>query len=241
MFLKTCYSLSLRVVTKLLPKFFIDGFHTLYYYNNPSILLNTFWLGVPVMKCPLDLWEYQEIIYDLKPDIIIECGTAAGGGALFLASMCDLVNHGNVITIDIESKRDKPMHKRIKYLLGSSTSGEIIEEIRKLIRDKHKVVVILDSDHHKEHVLNEMQIYSEFVTQESYLIVEDTNINGHPVGGNFGPGPMEAVNQFLTEHNNFLIDQRREKFYLTFNSHGYIIKKSGNRDGEEITKSYGKT
>ncbi len=99
----------------------------------------------------------------------------------------------------------------------------------------------MDSDHHKEHVLNEMKIYSEFVTQGSYLIVEDTNINGHPVAGNFGPGPMEAVNQFLATHNNFLIDKRREKFYLTFNSHGYIIKKSNNRDEKEITKDYSKT
>ncbi len=138
-------------------------------------------------------------------------------------------------------QKNKPWHKRIKYLIGSSASRKIVEEIRKLISDKHKVIVILDSDHHKEHVLNEMKIYSEFVTQGSYLIVEDTNINGHPVAGNFGPGPMEAVNQFLATHNNFLIDKRREKFYLTFNSHGYIIKKSNNRDEKEITKDYSKT
>jgi len=139
--------------------------------------------------------------------------------------MCDLINNGSVITIDIEDKKDRPQHKRIKYLLGSSTSRKIAEEIRKLISDKDKVIVILDSDHHKEHVLNEMKIYSEFVTKGSYLIVEDSNINGHPVAGNFGPGPMEAINQFLSTHNNFLIDKRREKFYLTFNSCGYIIKK----------------
>ncbi len=104
-FLKSYYSLSLRILNKILPQFIIDGFHTLYYYNSYRTWQNTFWLGVPVMKCPLDLWQYQEIIYELKPDIIIECGTARAGGALFLASVCDLVNHGSVITIDIEDKK----------------------------------------------------------------------------------------------------------------------------------------
>jgi cephalosporin hydroxylase len=178
------------------------------------------------MKCPLDLFVYQEIIYEVKPDIIIESGTARGGGALFLASICDLINKGRVITIDIEEKEGRPYHKRIKYLVGSSTSKEIVEQVRELISDKDKVMVILDSDHHKEHVLNEMEIYSEFVTKGSYLIIEDTHINGHPVYPGFGPGPMEAVNQFLADHNNFQADEAREKFYFSFNPHGYIVKKT---------------
>jgi len=81
--LKLYYSLLLRLVNKILPRFIIDGFHTLYYYNSSRSWQNTFWLSVPVMKCPLDLWVYQEIIYELKPDIIIESGTAAGGGGLY--------------------------------------------------------------------------------------------------------------------------------------------------------------
>lgn len=180
-------------------------------------------MGIPVLKCPLDLWIYQEIIFKTRPDIIIECGTAKGGSALYLASVCDLVNNGRVITVDIEDNKDKPKHKRITYLLGSSISKQIIEKIKKLVGNK-KIMVILDSDHSKQHVLSELKIYSKFVTKESYLIVEDTNINNHPVLSNFGPGPMEALKEFLKENKNFIIDKEKEKFYLTFNPKGYLKK-----------------
>lgn len=148
----------------------------------------------------------------------------AGGSALFLASMCDLVDNGKVATIDIECKEGRPTHRRITYLLGSSTSKEIVEQLRKLISDKDKVMVILDSDHHKEHVLSELRIYSEFITKGSYLIVEDTNINGHPVVPEFGPGPMEAADEFLKENKCFIVDRDKEKFYLTFNPNGFLRK-----------------
>jgi cephalosporin hydroxylase len=156
--------------------------------------------------------------------MIIETGTAGGGSALFLASVCDSLDHGNVITIDIEAQKDRPKHKRLKYLVGSSTSQEIVQQVRKGIGRKRKVMVILDSDHHKEHVLNELKIYSRFVTPGSYLIVEDTNINGHPVLSSFGPGPMEAIQEFLKDNENFVVDESREKFFLTFNPKGYLEK-----------------
>lgn len=204
----------------------VDEFHRLYYdsYVFGETLLNTFWLGVPIWKCPLDVWIYQEIIFEVKPSIIVECGTRYGGSALFLASMCDLVNNGKVITIDIEDTKGRPKHKRITYLLGSSTSREVVEKVRNLISDGDKVMVILDSDHHKEHVLSELKNYSKLVTQGSYIIVEDTNINGHPVLPDFGPGPMEAVDEFLRENKDFCIDRDKEKFYLTFNPKGYLRK-----------------
>jgi cephalosporin hydroxylase len=210
-----------------LEKSIVDQFHKLYYDSHifGKTWGNTFWLGIPTLKCPLDLWIYQEIIFEVKPDIIIECGTAHGGSTLFLASMCDLVNNGMVITIDIEDKKNRPYHKRIKYLLGSSISEEIVEKLRNLMKDSDKVIVILDSDHHKEHVLNELKIYSKFVTKGSYLIVEDTNINGHPVAPDFGPGPMEAVDEFLKENKDFVVDKTKEKLYLTFNPNGYLKRK----------------
>jgi cephalosporin hydroxylase len=200
----------------------IDHFHKLYYESEEKTWKNTFWLGVPAQKCPLDFWIYQEIIFEIKPDVIIECGTYGGGSALFLASICDLLDQGEIITIDIKSMKGRPEHKRITYLLGSTTSQEIVERVRDFIKNKNRVMAILDSDHNKEHVLKELEIYSSFVTKDSYLIVEDTNINDHPVNSDFGPGPMEAVREFLEENKNFMIDRLREKFYLTFNPNGYL-------------------
>ncbi|MGH9922253.1 MAG: CmcI family methyltransferase [Nitrososphaerales archaeon] len=207
-------------------KYIIDEFHKLYYDSNfaGGTWKNTFWLGVPTLKNPLDLWIYQELIYELKPDKIIECGTAHGGSALFMATMCDLINNGEVITVDIRDYESRPQHNRIKYLLGSSVSTEIVGQIENSIGSRDTVMVVLDSDHSKKHVLNELRTYSNLVSKESYMIVEDTNINGHPVWPENGPGPMEAVEEFLGENNNFVVDNNREKFYLTFNPKGFLRK-----------------
>lgn len=202
----------------------VDEFHRLYYDSH--ILARTrgttLWLGIPVAKCPLDLWVYQEIIYEVRPDIIIESGTWCGGTALFLASICDLVGNGKIVSIDIEDKEGRPKHERIEYILGSSTSAATVEKVKELIKNKDIVIVILDSDHQKEHVLSELNVYSRFVRKGGYIIVEDTNINGHPVASDFGPGPMEAVGEFCRESGDFAVDRTRHKFYLTFNPNGYL-------------------
>src|SRR5574341_1089913 len=121
-------------------------FHRLY-YGSEEIFNNTYWLGAHVFKCPFDLWVYQEMIFELKPDLIIESGTALGGSAFFMASMCDLVNHGTVVTIDVRDVNGRPKHDRITYLHGSSTSQEITDEIRRLAKGKNTIMAILDSDH----------------------------------------------------------------------------------------------
>jgi len=185
---------------------------------------STFWLGTRMRKFPMDLVIYQEIIFEIKPDVIIESRTADGGSALFLASICDAIGKGRVIMIDIKERVGRPKHKRITYLKGSSTSEEIVGRIEKLVKEYEKVLVILDSDHHEKHVLNELRIYSRFVTKGSYLIVEDTVLNGHPVEPQYGPGPMEAVEKFLKENKNFIVDNKREKLYVTFNPSGYLKK-----------------
>ncbi len=202
------------------PTAVVDSFHRLYYESNA--FTRTSWLGVSALKCPLDLWIYQEIIHDLKPDLIIECGTASGGSALFLASICDLVGNGRVITIDIEDKPGRPQHPRITYLHGSSISPAILEQVKSAVAEEDRALVLLDSDHRKDHVLAELRAYSSFVTSGSYLIVEDTNIGGHPVAPEAGPGPMEAVDAFLAENSAFVIDEGKEKFFLTFNPRGYL-------------------
>lgn len=201
----------------------VSEFHKLYFNGKERTWKNnTFWLNVPVAKCPLDLWVYQEIISETKPDVIIETGSAYGGSALFLASICDLANRGRVMTIDIEEQSGRPEHSRIQYLAGSSTSEEIVAEVKDLIGTDERVMVILDSDHRAEHVRKELDLYSGLVSVNCYLIVEDTNINGHPVMPLYGDGPLEAVEQFLRTEQGFVVDRQREKFFMTFNPKGYL-------------------
>ncbi|MEI8175344.1 MAG: CmcI family methyltransferase [Candidatus Omnitrophota bacterium] len=204
----------------------VGRFHKLYYDAHAfgKTWDSMYWMGVLTNKCPMDMWVYQEIIHEIKPDLIIECGTNRGGSALFLASMCALIAHGEVVSIDIEEKEGRPRHERLQYLRGSSVSEEVLERVRGFVRGKKRVMVMLDSDHRKSHVLAELKAYNGFVTQGSYLIVEDTNINGHPVAPDFGPGPMEAVEEFLKGSKDFIVDKSKEKFYLTFNPGGYLKK-----------------
>ena len=200
----------------------IDEFHKLFYDSQTYTKVN--WLGTSASKCPFDLFLYQEIIYELKPDIIIECGTAAGGTTYFLASICDLIGKGYVISMDIDDQPNKPQHKRIKYLVGSSTDEKIFNAIKSAIKPSDVVLVILDSAHNKDHVFNEIKLYNHLVTKGSYLIVEDSNINGNPVYPGYGPGPKEAIEEFMKENQDFVVDKDKEKFFLTFNPGGYLKK-----------------
>jgi cephalosporin hydroxylase/protein-L-isoaspartate O-methyltransferase len=200
----------------------VDAFHCLYYHQPARTWLNTYWMGVAIAKCPLDLWVYQEIVYEVRPDVIVECGTFQGGSALYLASLCDLVGNGRIYTVDINEPPDAPLHPRIEYVRGSSVSDEVINYLRKRIAADEKVLVILDSDHSKEHVLRELERYSALVTAGSYLILEDTNVNGHPAFPDHGPGPREALDEFLATHDELQVDEAREKFFLTFNPRGYL-------------------
>jgi cephalosporin hydroxylase len=200
----------------------VRAFHELYYGSPDTTWKNTRWQGVRAQKCPLDLWVYQEILHEVQPDLIVETGTAEGGSAFFLASMLDLLGRGAVVTIDVLERPDYPRHPRITYLHGSSTDPSIVGHVGGLIGPDDRVVVILDSDHGKGHVLDEMRAYAPCVSRGSYLIVEDTNINGHPVLPEFGPGPWEAVEEFLQENDQFEVDRSREKFLMTFNPMGYL-------------------
>jgi cephalosporin hydroxylase len=200
----------------------VDNFHKLYYDTSWRTWKNTYWLGVPVQKCPLDLWIYQEILWKVRPDVIIETGTYDGGSAFFLAHVCDMVGNGRVVTIDIEPRPDRPQHPRLKYLVGSSTAADVVASVRHGLDASDVVLVILDSDHSEGHVTNELHNYSDLVSVGSYLIVEDTNINGFPVLPEFGPGAREAVDAFMAENTDFVLDQEMEKFFMTFNPGGYL-------------------
>ena len=203
----------------------IDDYHKLYW--NSQIFQNTKWMGVPVWKSVMDLWVLQEIIYEKKPDVIIETGTAHGGSALYFADLFNTMSAGRgiVISIDIKPKPVLPKNSRIKYITGDSVSKDVLKTVRGCITSSDKIMVILDSSHTKKHVTSELCKYGSIVSLGQYLIVEDTNINGHPVNNpNSGPGPWEAVHDFLKTDKHFAVDKTREKFGMSFCPEGFLLR-----------------
>jgi len=201
----------------------VGDFHELFYNAGKTTWGGSRWFGVPIEKCPMDLMSYQEILFDTRPDVLVEAGTFMGGSALYFASIMDWLRKGRVITIDIVN-RGRPPHPRITYLQGSSTAPEIIAAVKGLISPGETVMAVLDSDHSYAHVLKELQAYGPLVTEGAYLVVEDTNINGHPVRPDYGPGPSEAVDAFCESDSQFVRDRTREKYLLTFNPGGFLRK-----------------
>ena len=196
-----------------------------YYYSSPEVIWkNTHWRGVLVSKAPTDLWMYQEIVSNLRPKWIIETGTWHGGSAYYLADICELIGTGQVISIDLAAQPGLPEHPRVEYISGSSLDPDVVDKVNSTV-DGGPVIVILDSDHSFDHVRAEIAAYSPLVTPGSYLIVEDTICNGNPALPKYGPGPMEAVNDFLKTTDEFSVDHEKERFLLTFNSKGYLRRK----------------
>lgn len=185
----------------------------------------TYFRDIPIYKCPLDLWVYQELIHRLKPALIIETGTCAGGSALYLASMCEMHGAGRVVTIDTVRHIDgQPPHDRITYLVGSSVDPAVVAQVRAMIPAGGVVMAVLDSDHRAPHVFAELEAYADLISVGSYLIVEDTGLNGHPIKPNYGPGPTEAIREFVGKDDRFVIDFEQEKFLMTWNHLGYLRK-----------------
>lgn len=205
-----------------------DSFHI--YYEKNRIWEKTTWLGVPILTLPFDIFIIQELIFKIQPDYIIETGTGFGGSALFYASIMKLIEHGQVITVDKVQKSflDNWTTKQIRddlvlEITGDSIDSRVVKIIKDMVKDK-KNMVILDSWHTKGHVLKELEAYNEMVSCGSYLIVQDTHVNGHPVPWQWGEGPYEAVEEFLKNHSEFEIDKDCGKFEFTFHPNGYLRK-----------------
>ncbi|WP_415313824.1 cephalosporin hydroxylase family protein [Candidatus Pelagibacter sp. Uisw_106] len=197
------------------------------------------WMGIPIIKFPNDILALQEIIWKVKPDIIIETGIAHGGSIIFSATMMELIgNNGLVIGVDIDIRKHNKIEiekskfsKRIKMLEGSSVSKKILKEIKKSIKPNSKVMVFLDSNHTYSHVKKEMEIYSKLVTKNSYLVVEDTFTEFFPKNyfnnrpWDVGNNPLIAIKEFLNNNKNFKIDKNlNEKLSITETFDGYLKK-----------------
>lgn len=201
------------------------------WYYNAGVWKSTRWQGVRALKSVSDMWNYQEIMTDLEPALIVEFGTAYGGAALFFASVLEGIRPGyRILTVDtVRSRIDRQVleHPNIEVLTASTTSPATADAIRRL-RAAHPgpVFAILDSDHSKDHVLAELQLITPLLQTDDYLVVEDSNLNGHPVLPDYGPGPYEAVEEFLDVHpDTYRRDALRErKFGFTFAPHGFLIR-----------------
>jgi cephalosporin hydroxylase len=211
-----------EILSSTIGKDITDRFIDLYYTSLGAYGVN--WKGHELLKNPCDLWIYIELIQKIKPKYIIETGTHFGASALYFSDMVKMLGiDTTIITIDINPKLNfDATAAKIISLRGISTSTSIVNEVSRIIKPEDIVLVMLDSDHSKENVLNELNAYSRFVTLNSYLIVEDTIVNGHPTNLAHGPGPFEATQEFLSKNNNFEVDLDCQKFLLTYNNRGFL-------------------
>ncbi|MBL7700267.1 MAG: cephalosporin hydroxylase family protein [Chitinophagaceae bacterium] len=204
--------------------------------NKAQYSYNFSWMGRPIIQYPQDMIAMQEIIWNVKPDLVIETGIAHGGSLIYYASLLELIGKGEVLGVDIDIREHNrkeiethPMFKRIKMLQGSSVDSKLVDEVRKIADGKETVLVCLDSNHTHHHVLDELIFYSPFVTAGSYLVVFDTIVENLP--DNYLPGrawargdnPMTAVHEFLRSHPEFIIDKDIDnKLLISVAPQGYL-------------------
>ncbi|MBS0533677.1 MAG: cephalosporin hydroxylase family protein [Proteobacteria bacterium] len=193
------------------------------------------WLGLPIIQLPQDIVATQEIIWSCRPDVIIETGIAWGGSVALYASLLQLLDKGRVIAVDVnlmDHVRDQimalPFANRIHLLKGSSTDPAIAAAIRQKIAPGQSVMVLLDSDHSHDHVLDELRLYAPLVTKGQYLIVSDTIVDDIPAQRHrprrWGPGnnPKTALKAFIAEHPGFAVDRAiDDKLLMTYAPGGY--------------------
>jgi cephalosporin hydroxylase len=172
------------------------------------------WLGHPIWQNILDLWALQEAIAEIRPALLIETGTHRGGSALFFAHLFDLIDHGRVMTVDIERLHNLS-HPRIEFLIGGSLDAPVLSRIRNAVRAAGgPVMVVLDSDHSALHVSAELDAYAPLVTRGSLLLCQDGIADLMPSMAAGRPGPLAAVRAFLTQHPEFQVDTRYDHRYL---------------------------
>jgi cephalosporin hydroxylase len=195
------------------------------------------WLGRPIIQVPQDIIAMQELIWQIKPDLIVETGIAHGGSLIFYASILELIGSDScILGIDVDIREHNrveiekhPMFKRIVILEGSSVDRNIVNRVYDFAKDKNRILVVLDSNHTHEHVLQELELYSPLVKKDSYIVVFDTVVEDLPneffTDRSWGKGnnPKTAVWEFLKKNNRFQIDKEIEmKALLTVAPDGYL-------------------
>lgn len=195
------------------------------------------WMGRPIIQYPQDMVAMQEIIWQVRPDLIIETGVAHGGSLVFYASLLELMGKGQVVGIDVEIRQhnreaieNHPMAHRISLVEGSSVNSSVVARVGDIARGKQRVLVALDSNHSHAHVLEELRVYAPLVNRDSYLVVFDTIIEDFPAGSfpdrpwDRGSNPKTAVEEFLRENDRFIVDDDMDSKLLISATRGGYLK-----------------
>lgn len=185
-------------------------------------LTRSTYFGIPAVKSPLDFWIYREIIFEQKPDVIIEIGTHCGGSTLALAHICDNMGNGNVISLDISHNKVPRLvrdHPRILLIEGDACQS--FNEVKGWIPENGKVLIIEDSAHTFDNTIKVLMTYSPLIKPGGYFIVEDSICN-HGLFTGPSPGPYEAIEAFLEMNPDFESDRSKESFLITWNPKGYL-------------------
>lgn len=188
-------------------------------------------MGLLCLQHPFDAWVTQEIIFETRPEVVVECGSLGGGSAVMWATYLEsYAEQPSVIAIDIEDHmheaRKVPVWDRVvTFLHGSSVDPEVVARVEELVSGR-RTMVILDSLHTEEHVAAEMAAYSGLVSPGCYLIVQDGFVNGHPCEDDWGPGPLEAIEAFLAVDDRFEVDRSRERMQFTLNPSGFLRRRA---------------
>ena len=203
--------------------------------NRDQYSYNFSWMGRPIIQYPQDMMAMQELIWDIKPDLIIETGIAHGGSLIYYASMMELIGKGEVLGIDIDIREHNrreieahPMSKRIQMIQGSAIDEELVAEVARRAEGKQTIMVCLDSNHTHDHVLRELELYAPFVTVGSYCVVFDTIVEDMPKGAyerpwDVGNNPKTAVWEYLKHNDNFEIDHQIDnKLLISVAPEGYL-------------------
>lgn len=218
-----------KELQKLSNEWFVKAFNYEYSYHFS-------WLGRPIIQFPQDMIAIQEIIWNTKPDLIIETGIAHGGSLIYSASILELIGKGKVLGIDIDIRKHNRIEiekhilkKRIIMLEGSSLSEDIFKKVKKYAQNKKRILLFLDSFHTHDHVLKELEMYSPLIKKEGYIVVFDTIIEFMPKRSfphrpwSIGNNPHTAVKKFLSRNKRFKIDKEiGKKILITSCPDGFL-------------------
>ena len=205
--------------------------YEIWHYNS-HLWADMTWMGVTTLKSASDMWNYQEILFALKPSLVVEFGTRFGGSALYFAQvMRQIGQRFKLLTVDIDADTVSTQTRHdpdVEVMTSSSTDPKVAERIAALRREyPGPVFAILDSDHTEAHVLGEMKLLRPVLVKGDYMIVEDSNVNGHPVYPSHGPGPYEAIDAYFREFpDDYSRDVKREKkFGFTWAPNGFLVRR----------------